>query len=120
MLRVGRSAAAAAGRAREAPQGRIDASLRDEIETQRAGHRNRLHQAHRHLVAEPVCLAARLADQRMGRLVVADILVADLSRGDEAVSPGLVELDEEAGTGDAADMALEGRADLLGKEMRDQ
>ena len=42
------------------------------------------------------------------------------ARRHEAVGAGIVELDEQAGAGDAGNAALEGRADAVGEEMRDQ
>ncbi len=56
----------------------------------------------------------------MARLVVAEIFVADGARRHEAVGAGVVELHEQAGAGDAGDAALEGGADAVGEEMRDQ
>ena len=40
--------------------------------------------------------------------------------GTKPSAPVLVELDEQAGAGDAGDAALEGGADAVGEEMRDQ
>src|SRR5215470_7659085 len=56
----------------------------------------------------------------MAVLVVAKIIGADGARRDEAVGAGVVELDEQAGAGGARDVALEGRADAVGEEMREQ
>ena len=52
--------------------------------------------------------------------LIAVIVVAEGARRDEAVGAGLVELHEQAGARDAADAALEDRADAVGEEMRDQ
>ncbi len=56
----------------------------------------------------------------MARLVVVEIFVADGARRHEAVGAGLVQLHEQAGAGDAGDAAVEGGADAVGEEMRDQ
>src|SRR5262244_2245458 len=103
-----------------APKRRLVAAFREQLEPQRARHRDRLHQLDRDLVAEPVGLAGRLADQRMGGLVESKIVIAERSGRDEAIGAGLVELDEQAAAHDAADAAGESRADLLAQEMRDQ
>src|SRR5262245_15771775 len=89
------------------------APFRQEFESQRPGDRRRLDQAYRHLVAEPMGLAAVGADQRMPVLVIAEVLVADLAGRDEAVGAGLVELHEQAGAGRTRDVAREGRADAV-------
>ena len=86
----------------------------------RAGDRRGLDQPHRDAIAEPVGLAAAVADQRVAVLVIAEIVVADGARRDEAVGAGVVELDEQAGAGHAGDAALERRADAIGEEMREQ
>ena len=53
-------------------------------------------------------------------LLVAEIFGADGARRHEAVGAGLVQFDEQAGAGDAGDAAVEGGADAVGEEMRDQ
>ena len=53
-------------------------------------------------------------------LVVAEIFIANGARRYEAVGAGLAQLHEQAGAGDAGDAAIEGRADAVGEEMRDQ
>src|SRR5205814_3722440 len=61
-----------------------------------------------------------IADQCMAGLVIPEIIIAEAAGRDEAVSAGVVELDEQPRPGDAADAAFEGRADLLAQEMRDE
>src|SRR5262249_31106434 len=91
------------------------AAFGEELETERAGDRRRLDQAHRHRVAEPVARPAAVADERMATLFIAEILGADVARRDEAVGARVVELDEQAGAGDAGDVALERCPDALGQ-----
>src|SRR5207245_1497617 len=91
-----------------------------QLEAQRARDRRRLDEADCDAVAEPMRLAGAIADQRMLVLLVAEIIVAERARRNEPVGAGLVELDEEAGARRAADMALEGGADAVGEEMRDE
>src|SRR5207302_1469760 len=95
-------------------------AVREELEPQRAGQRDRLDQPHRDMVAQPVALAARAADQRMAVLVIAEILVADGARRNEAVGARVVELDEQADAGHPGDATLEGGADPISQEMRQQ
>ena len=97
-----------AGRGRPRAAAPVIAAFGQKLEAQRAGDRRRLDQLDRDAVAEPV------ASRRCGRrpcacavLVVAEVLVADGARRDEAVGAGVVELDEQAGAGDAGDAALE-------------
>ena len=52
--------------------------------------------------------------------MIPEIIIAEAAGRDEAVSAGVVELDEQPRPGDAADAAFEGRADLLAQEMRDE
>src|SRR4051812_40986067 len=54
------------------------------LESQRARDRRRLDQLHGHRVAQPVALAGMVADQRVAWLVIAEIIVADRARGNEA------------------------------------
>src|SRR5262245_38611010 len=90
----------------------VGATLREELEAQRAGDRRRLDQAHRDRIAEPVRHAAAIADQGMAILVVAEIFVTtDGARRYEAIGAGVVELDEQPGASGAGNMALEGCAD---------
>src|SRR6516162_7124480 len=106
---LARRRAAAAERVATAPaQGRLVASLRQQLEAQRAGNRHGFDKTHRHLVAQAVGLAGRVTDQRMGSFVITEEVIAERARRDEAVGAGLVELDEQARAGDAADMSLEG------------
>src|SRR5262245_27684731 len=96
------------------------AAVGQQLEAERAGDRRGLDQPHRYRVAEPVGLAAGIADQRMAVLLIAEIFVADRARRDETVGAGIVELDEQAGAGDAGNVALERGADPVGEEMREQ
>ena len=81
--------------------GPVIAPLREKLESQRAGDRRGLDQAHGRPVAEPVRLAAAVADEGVAILVIAEILAADGARRDESVGAGVVELDEQPGAGDA-------------------
>ena len=49
----------------------------EDFESQRTGDRRRLDQLHRDGIAQPVALAGVVADQRVARLVVAEVVVAD-------------------------------------------
>src|SRR5262245_59087733 len=98
----------------------VIAPLRQKLESQGAGDRRGLDQAHGAPVAEPVGLAAAVADQRVAILVIAEIFAPDGARRNEAVGAGIVELDEQAGARDPRDVAVEGRADAVGEEMREQ
>src|SRR5215475_3568225 len=98
----------------------VIAALGEKFESQRAGDRRRLHQLDGDAVAEPVRLAAAVADQRMPTLVVAEEIGADGARRDEAIGAGVVELDEQAGAGGAGNVPFEGGADAVGEEMREQ
>src|SRR5262245_62670211 len=64
--------------------------------------------------------AAALADECMAILVVAEIFAADGARRNEPVRAGVVELDEQTGAGGAGNVPLEGCADTVGEEMREQ
>src|SRR5258708_22825286 len=81
----------------------IAASFRQHLEAQRTSDRRRLDQTHCDRIAEPRGLAAGVADQGVGALVVAEIVLAQGRRRDEAVGAGIVELDEQAVARDAAD-----------------
>ena len=65
-------------------------------------------------------LAGALADHRLVGLVVAEEIGAQRAGGNEAVGAGVVELHEQAGAGDAGDVAAESGADAVGHEMRHQ
>src|ERR1700724_3275397 len=94
------------------------AGMAHELETQGAGDRRGLDQLHGHRIAEP--MGVGMADERAGAFVKTKIFAADKARRDEAVGAGVVELDEQAGAGDAGNMTVEGGADAIGEEMRDQ
>ena len=83
------------------------AALRQKLESQRTRDRRGLDQAHGHAVAEPVGLAAAVADQRVTVFVIAEILAADRARRNEPVGAGIVELDEQSGAGDAGNVSVE-------------
>src|SRR6202051_1035558 len=85
------------------------ARMAHELETQGAGDRRGLDQFHTDRIAEPMGFG--MADERAGGFVKTKIFVADESRRDEPVGAGVVELDEQAGAGDAGNMAVEGGAD---------
>ncbi len=89
-----------------------------ELETQRAGDRRRLDQFDGHRIAEPV--GYRAPDKSAARFVEAEIFVADGARRNKTVGAGLVEFDEQAGAGDAGNMAVESGADPVGQKMRDE
>ncbi len=80
--------------------------FRQHFEPQGSGDRCRLDEAHRDGIAEPVAFPAGIADQRMGTLVVAVIVIPQRRRRNEAVGACVGQLDEQAGAGDAADAAL--------------
>src|SRR6202008_2436618 len=71
-------------------------------------------------IAEPVGLASAGADQRVAILVIAEIVGADGARGDEPVGASVIELDEKAGASRPGNVPLEGRADAIGEEMREE
>src|SRR5262249_15189757 len=98
----------------------VIAAIGEKFESQRARERRRLDQAHGDAVSQPVRQAAALADEGMAILVVAKIFAADGARGNEAVRAGVVELDEQTGAGGAGNVSLEGCADAVGEEMREQ
>src|SRR5262245_64191023 len=56
----------------------------------------------------------------MAIFMVAKIFAADGAPGNEAVRAGVVELDEQTGAGGAGNVSLEGCADAVGEEMREQ
>ena len=91
--------------------------MSDKLKSERAGDRRRLDELHRDRIAEPVPHSA--ADKRAAGFVEAEILVADGAGRDKAVGAGLVELDKQAGTRDAGNVSIEGRADAVGQKMRD-
>src|SRR5262249_29704629 len=102
------------------PRRALIAALGEELKSQRAGDRRRLDELYRDRVAEPVGLAAALADHGVAVLAILEIFRADGAGRNEAVGAGLLELHEQAGAGDAGDAAFEGGADAIGEEMRDQ
>ena len=65
------------------------AALRQQLESQRARDRCSLDQAHRHAIAQPVRLAAAIADEGMAVFVIAEIFLPDGARGNEAVGAGV-------------------------------
>ena len=95
------------------------AASSDSISNRSAGD-GRPDEAHRNRIAEPIGLSAGVADERMGALLVTKIFIAQGRGRNEAVGAGVVELDEQAGSGDAADAPLEDDTDAIGKEMGDQ
>ena len=103
-----------------APHRPFAASARKQIEAQRACDRNGLHQPHRDAVAEPIGFAGRASDHGVAILVILEIVVADIACRYESIRAGFVKLHEQSGARDAADAALEGRADPVGEIMRDQ
>src|SRR5579885_1325498 len=86
--------------------------------TQGASDRRRFNELDRDRITQP--MRVRRADKGAAGFVEAEIFVADQTCRDEAVSAGVVELDKETGAGDAGNMAVEDRADPIGKEMCDQ
>ena len=97
------------------------ACLSDSISKRSApADRDRLHQPHAHIVAQPVGLARAVADQRVRCLVVAIVVVADGGGRHEAVGAGVAEAHEQAGARDAGDARRELRADAVGEEGGDQ
>src|SRR6185369_5891771 len=64
---------------------RLIAPFGGKLESQRAGNRRGLDQLHRHGIAEPVAFAGVVADQRVARLVIAIVIVADGACRNEAV-----------------------------------
>ena len=90
-----------------------------DLEPQRAGDRRGLDKPYGDRIAQAV--GCRAADKGVGGFVVAEVFVApDGARRDEAVGAGLVELDEQARARDARYVAVEGGADPVGEEVRDQ
>src|SRR5215468_561323 len=100
--------------------GTVIASLRQELEPQRARDRGGFDQAHTDAVAKTIGLAGVVADQRVLVFVVAEILAADRARRNETVRAGVIESDEQSGADGARDVSFERGADAVGKEMRDQ
>src|ERR1700692_2659358 len=94
------------------------ARMAHELETQGAGDRRGLDQLHGDRIAEPMGFG--MANECAAAFVKAEIFVADEARRNETVGAGVVELDEQAGAGDAGYMAVEGRADPVGQKVRDQ
>ena len=86
--------------------------------SQRPGNRRGLDKLDSDRVAEPVCF--RMADERATRLVETEIFVADGTCRDKTIGAGLVELNEQAGTGYAGNVPIEDGANAVGQEMRDQ
>ena len=87
-------------------------------ETQRTGDRRRLDQFDGYRIAKPV--GGRLANERMGSVIVTEIFVANVTRRDQTIGAGFVEFDEQAGAGDAGNVAVESRANAVGQKVRDQ
>src|SRR5262245_24319965 len=92
---------------RPPPAGVVIAAFGEKLESQRARDRRRLDEAHGDAIAEPVRLAAPVADQSMPILVIAEIIRADGARRDEAVRAGVVELDEQPGARRAGNVTFE-------------
>ena len=76
-----------------------------ELETQGAGDGRCLDQFDRHRIAEPI--GHGTADESATGLVEAEIFIADKARRNQTVGAGFVEFDEQAGAGDAGNMAVE-------------
>src|SRR5215813_10822395 len=99
---------------------RNDLTIRQQLEPQRAGDRYSFYQTDVDDVPQPVHGTAARADESMPRLVIIEIFRTQRTDRHQPVGAGIVELDEQAGAGDAGNPALEGGADAIGKVMRDQ
>src|SRR5688572_23118636 len=86
------------------------------LEAQRSGDRIGFGEAQRELLADPVGLAALLADQFARRLIVAEIFLAQRLREHQAVTAEVGHRGEEAERLDAGDPALDQLADAVGEE----
>ena len=95
--------------------GEFPAGFREYLEYRAAGHPVGLQQLDRHPVGQAIDPAATAADQTVQRLFVGVIIVGQARYRHDAVRAGLVQPDEQAEAGDAADPAAEGRADPLGQ-----
>ncbi len=95
-------------------------SLAQKLETQGARHGCRLHEPHLDPVAEPERFTRALADEGVAAFFMAEIVGAELRDRYEAVGPGLVELDEQAGPVHPRDLPGEGRADPVREVARDE
>src|SRR5437870_1683394 len=73
----------------------VAAAFREEFKPQRPRDRCCFREPHTDPVTEPMGLAAPLVDERMPVLVIPEILSAEGACGDETVSAGVVELDEQ-------------------------
>src|SRR4051812_22222126 len=98
----------------------VIAPFGEDFESQRPGNRRRLDQLHGDGVAQPITFAGVVAGERVARLVVAEIVVADSACRYEPVRASLGELHEQTGARDAADTPLETCADAVAEEIRDQ
>src|SRR5204862_8336105 len=78
-----------------------DAALGQQLEAERTGHGRGLDKFYRNAVAKPIRLARAIADHGVHGLLVAEIFVPDGACRNEAVGAGFVELDEQAGAGNA-------------------
>src|SRR5215218_1188710 len=101
-------------------QRRPGTALRENFKAQRSCDRDRLYQLDGNSVAQPVGLAGRVADQRMGVFLIAEVFRADGACRDEAVRTGVVEPYKQTRASDAADAAPKSRTNPVGEEMRDQ
>ena len=64
--------------------------------------------------------AAAGADQRVARFIVVEVFGAERADRDQPVGAGIGEFYEQARAGDAGNATLEGGADAVGEEVRDQ
>ena len=93
-------------------------ALRQHLEAQRAGGRDRLDEAHAHLVAQPIGRRRCGRRQRVRVLVMAPVVVADGGGGHEAVGAGVAQAHEQADARDARDSRVELRSDAVGEKGR--
>src|SRR5665213_703896 len=95
-------------------------ALGNHFEAESAGDRRHLDKLHFHLVAEAIALAGSGTDHGVPRLVEDEELRAQRAHRHEAVGAGIVKFHEQAGARDAGDAPVEGRADAVGKPMRNE
>src|SRR5215218_3475064 len=94
--------------------------FRQQFKPQRAGDGSCFDQPHCYAVAKAVRGAARATYHRVLILLIAKVFVPDGARRNESVGAGIVELDEQARTGNAGDTPFKGDAYLISKKMREQ
>src|SRR5215210_7119935 len=94
--------------------------FRQQFKPQRAGDGGCFDQPYCYAVAEPVRGAARATYHRVLVLLIAKVFVPDGARRNESVRTGIIELDEQARTGNAGDTPFKGDAYLIGKKMGEQ